>query len=103
MLVPNDVRIRELQKVQHLRYARFFRICGLRLVNIHVRQICCILRNRASLDLGLLQSRQIETFTNASIFHYIGFIPQRKRFFSPVVVQNVPIRFFFKKKLKNGA
>ena len=48
-------------KVQYLRYARFLRICGLRLVNIHVRQVPCILRNRASLDL--------EHFTSASILN----------------------------------
>ncbi len=43
----------DFKKVQYLRYARYLRICGLRLVNIHVRQILCILRNRASLDLEL--------------------------------------------------
>ena len=59
-------------KVRYLCYAQFLRICGLRLVNIHVRQVRCILRNLAILDH--------ELFTNPSgrdFYGYIRFDPRQ--------------------------
>ena len=73
-----------LKKVQYVHYARFLRICGLRLVNIHVRQVRCILRNCAILDLELftkpsdrdfLQSRQIATFYECITVKRLLYIP----------------------------
>jgi len=51
--ISKNVKYDEFVKVQYLRYDQFLSICGLRLVDMHVRQVRCIFRNRASLDLDL--------------------------------------------------
>ncbi len=61
-------------KVQYLRYAQLLRICGLRLVNMHVRQVFCILRNRARLDLELFTKPSDRAFLRMHQFYRIYFV-----------------------------